>query len=85
MTTKRNLIVWLLASAAAATFTDLCESVIKIAGNHLVVGQMRNGKSPSKTCKIAVKMIAEKQNNNKTFQVGFVAINKHVESGAFAI
>ncbi|MCL5031473.1 MAG: N(4)-(beta-N-acetylglucosaminyl)-L-asparaginase [Bacteroidetes bacterium] len=69
----------------AATSTGLGESVIKVAGSHLVVEQMRDGKSPKEACEIAVKRIAEKQKDYKTFQVAFIAINKMGEIGAYAI
>jgi len=71
--------------AGAATSTGLGESVIKSVGSHLVVEQMRNGKSPKEACEIAVKRIAETQKDYKTFQVGYIALNKHGEAGAFAI
>ncbi len=69
----------------AATSTGLGESVIKIAGSNLVVEEMRNGKSPKEACKAAVKRIAEKQKDYKTFQVAFIAINKKGEVGSYAI
>ncbi len=69
----------------AATSTGLGESVIKISGSHLVVEKMREGKSPQEACEIAIKRIAEKQKDYKTFQVAFIAINKQGEVGAYAI
>ncbi len=69
----------------AATSTGLGESVIKIAGSHLVVEEMRNGKSPKEACEAAIKRIAEKQKDYKTFQVAFIAINKQGEVGSYAI
>ncbi|MHB8581556.1 MAG: N(4)-(beta-N-acetylglucosaminyl)-L-asparaginase [Ignavibacteriaceae bacterium] len=69
----------------AAAATGLGESVIKIAGSHIVVEQMRNGKSPTEACEEAVNRIAEKQKNYKDFQVAFIALNKDSEVGAFAI
>ncbi len=69
----------------AAAATGLGESVIKVAGSHVVVEQMRNGKSPIEACKEAVMRIAEKQINYKEFQVAFIALNKAGETGAFAI
>lgn len=71
--------------AGAATSTGLGESVIKSVGSHLVVEQMRDGKSPKEACEIAVKRIAETQKDYKTFQVGYIAINKQGETGAYAI
>ncbi len=69
----------------AATATGLGEAVIKVAGSHLVVEEMRNGRSPEEACKAAVKRIVEKNKNYKNFQVGFIALNKYGEVGAFAL
>lgn len=69
----------------AATATGLGESVIKIAGSHLVVEMMRLGKSPEEACKIAVERIINKQPNYKDFQVAFIALNKNGETGSYAI
>jgi len=69
----------------AATATGLGESVIKIAGSHLVVEMMRQGKSPEEACEIAVHRIIEKQPNYKDFQVAFIALNKNGETGSYAI
>jgi N4-(beta-N-acetylglucosaminyl)-L-asparaginase len=69
----------------AATATGLGESVIKAAGSHIVVEMMRSGKTPQQACKIAVERIISKQKNYKDFQVGFIALNKNGETGAYAI
>ncbi len=69
----------------AATATGLGESVIKIAGSHLVVELMREGRSPQEACELAVKRIAEKQKDYMTFQVGFIALSKLGETGSYAI
>ncbi len=71
----------------AATSTGLGEAVIKIAGSFLVVEAMRNGKSPQEACEMAVKRIFEKQVKYKTmegFFVGFLALSKQGEVGAYA-
>ncbi len=72
-------------NVGAAAATGLGESVIKIAGSHTVVEQMRLGKSPKEACVAAVERIAEMQKNYKDFQVGFIALNKDGEVGAYAI
>jgi isoaspartyl peptidase/L-asparaginase-like protein (Ntn-hydrolase superfamily) len=69
----------------AASATGKGEAVIKIAGSHLVVELMRNGKSPGEACKIAVERIASKQKDYKEFQVGFIALNKQGEYGAYSL
>ena len=71
-------------SAGAAAATGKGEAVIKIAGSFLVVELMRQGKSPQEACELAVQRIAEKQ-NYKDFQVGFIALNKNGETGAYSI
>ncbi len=69
----------------AATSTGLGEAVIKTAGSHLVVEEMRNGRSPEEACKAAVKRIIDKNKNYRDFQVGYIAINTKGEVGAYAI
>lgn len=69
----------------AATATGLGEAVIKICGSHLIVELMRMGQSPQRACEEAVKRISVKQKNFRDIQVGFLAINKAGEMGAFAV
>jgi isoaspartyl peptidase/L-asparaginase-like protein (Ntn-hydrolase superfamily) len=69
----------------AATATGKGEAVIKMCGSFLIVELMRNGKSPAEACKIAVERIAKQQSDYKDFQVGFLALNKHGETGGYAI
>lgn len=71
--------------AGAATATGLGEAVIKICGSYLIVELMRLGFSPQRACEEAVKRITIRQKNYADFQVGFLAINKAGEIGAFAI
>ncbi len=71
----------------AATSTGLGETVIKVAGSFLVVELMRNGKSPQEACRLAVERLITKQPQYKdvdNFLVGFIAINKNDEVGAFS-
>jgi len=68
-----------------ACATGRGESVIKIAGSHLVVELMRQGNSPQKACKLAVERIISKQKDHLSFQVGFLAINRKGETGAYSI
>jgi N4-(beta-N-acetylglucosaminyl)-L-asparaginase len=68
-----------------ATSTGLGEAVVRTCGSFLVVELMRNGYSPQKACEEAVSRIQKKHQNVKDFQVGFLAVNKAGEIGAFAI
>lgn len=70
----------------AATSTGVGEEVIRIVGSHLVVELMRQGNSPQEACEMAVKRIVKNQpENSKQIQVGFLAINKSGEYGAYAL
>lgn len=70
----------------AATATGQGEDVIRICGTHTVVELMRQGLSPEQACKRAVdRIIRIKGEKAKEIQVGFIAINKKGETGAFAI
>ena len=73
----------------AATSTGIGEEVIRIVGSHLVVELMRQGKSPQKACEAAVnriiKLIKLRKKDLKDYQVGFLALNKNGETGAFSI
>ena len=70
----------------AATATGTGEEVIRICGAHLVVEFMRQGNSPEIACKKAVERIMKKSSKNlKDQQVGFIAINKFGDFGAYAI
>lgn len=73
----------------AATATGHGEEVIRIAGCHLVVELMRQGKSPQKACEEAVSRIIKLTQNRKKelkdIQVGFIALNKKGEYGAYCI
>ncbi|MBT7996363.1 MAG: N(4)-(beta-N-acetylglucosaminyl)-L-asparaginase [Bacteroidetes bacterium] len=68
-----------------AVATGKGEAVIKIAGTHLVVELMRQGKSPEKACQMAVERIMEKQKDYHDFQVGFIALNKYGEYGTYSL
>jgi len=68
-----------------ATSTGLGEAVIRTCGSFLVVELMRQGATPQEACVEAVKRIQKKHSNIKDFQVGFLAVNKAGEIGAFAI
>jgi N4-(beta-N-acetylglucosaminyl)-L-asparaginase len=70
----------------AATSSGTGEEVIRICGTHLVVEFMRQGLSPEMACKKAVQRIVTRDPvKAKTLQVGFLALNKKGQYGAYAI
>ena len=68
-----------------ATATGMGELVIKTVGSFLVVELMRNGRSPQQACMEAVERIVMKVPENKIRQVGFIAVNKRGETGAYCL
>jgi len=70
----------------AATATGTGEEVIRICGSHLVVEFMRQGDSPEIACKKAIERRIKKSSKNlKELQIGFLAINKYGDFGAYAM
>jgi N4-(beta-N-acetylglucosaminyl)-L-asparaginase len=70
----------------AATSTGVGEEVIRCVGSHLVVEGMRQGLSPEDACRMAVERIVKKKPATaKNIQVGFLALNRSGEFGAFAL
>ncbi len=69
----------------AATSTGLGEAVIRTCGSFLVVELMRQGATPQEACEEAVIRIQKKHANFKDFQVGFLAVNKQGDIGAYAV
>ncbi len=69
-----------------ATSSGVGEEVIRICGTHLVVEFMRQGYTPENACRKAVERIVNRDKvKAKTLQVGFLAMNKKGEHGAYAI
>lgn len=69
-----------------ATSTGVGEEVIRNAGSFLVVELMRQGRSPHEACKEAVlRIVKRRREESKTIQVGFLAMNRAGEVGAYAI
>lgn len=68
----------------AVTSTGMGEAVLKSLGSFLVVELMRQGRTPQEACEEAVMRIVKKQ-SHKNIQVGYLAMNKAGEYGAFAI
>lgn len=70
----------------AATSSGVGEEVIRICGTHLIVELMRQGFSAENACKEAIHRIVKRNPEKaKTFQVGFIAISKTGEVGAYSI
>ena len=73
----------------AATATGHGEEVIRIAGSHLVVELMRQGRTPETACKEAVERVVKlmkiRNKNLKDIQVGFIALNKSGVYGAYCV
>ncbi|TCD01747.1 N(4)-(beta-N-acetylglucosaminyl)-L-asparaginase [Pedobacter psychroterrae] len=69
-----------------ATSTGVGEEIIRNVGSFLVVELMRQGYTPEDACKEAVmRIIKKKPDTAKKIQVGFLALNKKGEYGAYAI
>lgn len=68
-----------------ATATGTGELVMRTLGSFLVVELMRNGLSPQKACEEAVNRIVKSNKNIKDHQVGYIAVNKAGETGAYCI
>ena len=72
--------------AGAATSSGVGEEVIRICGTHLVVEFMRQGLSPKAACKKAVLRIVNRDRKKAAgLQVGFLALDKRGNAGAYAI
>ena len=69
-----------------ATATGMGEEVLKTVGSFLIVELMRQGKTPQEACEEAVRRVVKKSGTRyKDFQVGFIALNKKGETGAYCI
>ena len=69
-----------------ASATGLGEEVLKTVGSFLIVELMRQGKSPQQACEEAIARIVKKPDSDyKNFQVGYIAVNKKGETGAYSI
>jgi len=69
-----------------ASATGLGEEVLKTVGSFLIVELMRQGKSPQEACEEANGRIVNKPGKDfKNFQVGYIAVNKQGETGAYSI
>ncbi|MEX0882301.1 MAG: N(4)-(beta-N-acetylglucosaminyl)-L-asparaginase [Cyclobacteriaceae bacterium] len=69
----------------AATATGMGEEVIRICGAFLIVELMRQGRNPQEACEEAVRRVVGKTKNIRDVQIGFIALNKAGDFGAFAV
>ena len=67
-----------------ACATGLGAAVLKTLGSFLIVELMRNGMSAQEACEEAIMRIVRKQ-DYKNFQIGYLAIDKYGNPGAYAI
>ncbi len=75
------------SDVGGATSTGLGELAIKVCGSFLIVELMRRGASPQDACVEAIGRIIRKFPSAKEmegFLIGFVAMNKHGEVGAYS-
>lgn len=68
-----------------ATATGVGEEVVRTVGSFLIVELMRQGKSPQEACEEGVRRIIAKNKDKQDFQIGFIALNKKGQTGAFCI
>ena len=68
-----------------ATATGMGEEVVRTVGSFLIVELMRQGKTPQQACEEGVKRIIAKKENYRDIQIGFIAVNKAGETGAYCI
>jgi N4-(beta-N-acetylglucosaminyl)-L-asparaginase len=70
----------------AATATGHGEEIIRVAGCHLVVELMRQGRTPEEACREAVERVFKKQQKRASeIQVGFIALNRAGQYGSYCL
>ncbi|MGA0601983.1 N(4)-(beta-N-acetylglucosaminyl)-L-asparaginase [Caulobacter sp. KR2-114] len=72
-------------AVGAATSTGVGEEVIRNVGSFLVVELMRQGRTPQDACREAVERILQRKPEARDLQVGFLALSKTGEAGAWSI
>lgn len=68
-----------------AAATGLGEEIMKNVSSFLIVELMRQGNSPQKACELAMERIIKRNPQYSDYQVGFIAMNKKGEVGAYCI
>ncbi|HUQ96687.1 MAG TPA: N(4)-(beta-N-acetylglucosaminyl)-L-asparaginase [Chitinophagaceae bacterium] len=70
----------------AATSTGVGEEVIRVCGSHAIIELMRQGYTPEAACKKLIERIVKRNGTNaKNVQVGFLALNKRGQFGAYSV
>lgn len=69
----------------AACATGVGEEVMKTVGSFLIVELMRQGLSPREACREGVRRIVARNPKWREIQVGYLAINRAGQAGAFCI
>lgn len=70
----------------AATATGMGEEVVRVVGAHLIVEFMRQGLSPEEACKAGIERVIKiSKEKSKDIQIGFLAVNKNGEYGAYSL
>lgn len=64
--------------------TGVGEAVLKTLGSFLIVELMRQGATPQEACEEGIARIIKNQ-NYQNMQIGYLAINKRGEHGAYAV
>lgn len=73
-------------AVGAATGSGQGEEVIRVCGTFLIIELMRNGKTPFEACKLAIERIVQiNPKKAESFQVGFIALSKNGEYGAYSV
>jgi isoaspartyl peptidase/L-asparaginase-like protein (Ntn-hydrolase superfamily) len=72
-------------NVGAAAATGLGEVVIKSSGSAMVVEAMRNGATPQDACENVILRILKMNKAVENLQVGFIALDKRGNIGAFSI
>lgn len=68
-----------------ACATGLGEFVLKTLGSFLVVELMRQGRTPQAACEEAIGRIVKRYPSYKEFQIGYLAVNRAGEIGAYGL
>ncbi len=69
----------------SACATGVGEEVMKTVGSFLIVELMRQGMSPTEACREGINRIIHKNPRWREVQVGYLAMNRQGQVGAFAI
>ena len=77
--------LFLDGDVGGACATGLGEAVIRTAGSAMIVEAMRHGAGPQLACQTIVERIRKKHSSINDFQVGFIAVNRNGEYGAYAV